>query len=81
MEKFKFLVKLSAAWPLRDVQSFVNVARQLYQDNFVDELSQLLHCFPADYKDKDGRIFWSAPKRAPHIIEFDGSDEMSFSFV
>lgn len=80
-DKFSFLHKLSAAWPLRDVQSFVNVARQVYQDNFYDELSQLLYCFPVDFKDDNGRIFWSAPKRAPHVIEFDASDEMSFLFI
>lgn len=80
-EKFEFLNKLALCWPKRDLQGMVNVARQLYQDNFIDEINQLLHCFPADYVDDDGRPFWTAPKRAPAPLTFNSDDEMSFLFV
>ena len=62
-------------------QSFVNFARQLFQDVFHDQISQLLHAFPRDYKDDKGHLFWSNPKRPPYEVEFDAHNEMHFLFV
>lgn len=62
-------------------QSFVNFARQLFQDVFHDQIAQLLHSFPRDYKDDKGHLFWSSPKRPPYVIEFDAKDEMHFMFI
>ena len=62
-------------------QSFVNFARQLFQDIFHDQIAQLLHSFPRDYKDDKGNLFWSSPKRPPYTIEFDFNEEMHFMFI
>jgi ubiquitin-activating enzyme E1 len=62
-------------------QAFVNFARQLFQDIFHDQIAQLLHAFPRDYKDDKGNLFWSSPKRPPYVIDFDSNDEMHFMFI
>ena len=62
-------------------QSLVNFARQLFQDIFHDQIAQLLHSFPRDYKDDKGNLFWSSPKRPPYVIDFDPSEEMHFMFI
>lgn len=62
-------------------QPFVDFARQLFQDTFHDQLSQLLHAFPRDYKDDKGHLFWSSPKRPPYEINFDLNDDMHFMFI
>jgi len=63
------------------VQSFVENGRKLFQELFVDQIAQLLHCFPHDYVDKDGNVFWASPKRAPYLFSFDSKDSTHFEFV
>ena len=63
------------------LQSLVNLARQIFQDIFHDQIVQLLHCFPRDYVDKEGNKFWSSPKRPPHAIGFDASVDLNFMFI
>lgn len=81
LDKFTFLSKFLISWPEINTQNLVNVGRQLFQDIFHDQIAQLLYCFPIDYKDDNGHIFWSSPKRPPYIIEFDAEDDMHFTFV
>jgi ubiquitin-activating enzyme E1 len=81
MEKFTFLSKYLIAYPDFNTQGFVNIARQLFQDIFHDQIAQLLYCFPRDFKKDDGQLFWSSPKRPPYTIVFDANDEMHFMFI
>jgi len=62
-------------------QSMMDCGRQLFQDQFHDMIANLLHCFPADYIDKDGRRFWTSPKRPPTPLIFDNNDELHMTFV
>ena len=81
-EKMEVLKKLYAI--IKDGktnQAFVNFARQIFQDNFHDQIAQLLYCFPRDYRDDKGNLFWSSPKRPPYVIEFDANDEMHFMCI
>lgn len=41
----------------------------------------MLYCFPRDYTDEKGNLFWSSPKRPPYVIDFDAEDEMHFMFI
>ena len=81
-EKLEVLEKIATIWNEGvSAQSLVNFARQLFQDIFHDQIVQLLHCFPRDYVDDKGHIFWSSPKRPPYEIQFDGNDEMHLAFI
>lgn len=81
LDKFKFLSKFLIAWPEINTQALVNIGRQLFQDIFHDQIAQLLYCFPIDFKDENGHLFWSSPKRPPYVIDFDADDSMHFMFI
>ena len=80
-DKLQFLDKFCMVWPKPDSQNMVSFARQLFQDIFYDQINQLLYCFPADYVDDKGKLFWSSPKRPPHVIEFDSEDDTHLLFI
>jgi ubiquitin-activating enzyme E1 len=81
LDKFTFLSKFTICWPNPSTETFVALARQIFQDIFHDQVAQLLHCFPRDYVDDKGNIFWSSPKRPPYVIEFDAEDDQHFLFI
>ena len=35
-----------------------------------------MHVYPLDKKDKDGKLFWSLPKRPPKAVDFNKDDEL-----
>lgn len=81
-EKLEVLKKIHGIYQDKlTPQAFVNFARQLFQDIFHDQIAQLLHAFPRDYKDDKGNLFWSSPKRPPYVIDFHSHDEMHFLFI
>jgi len=49
-------------------------ARKLFEENYSNQIKQLLDHFPADYKNYEGNLFWSGTKRCPHPLEFDVSN-------
>ena len=59
----------------------IKIARQMLQDQFHNNISQLLHNFPIDYTTKDGTPFWSGPKRAPTPCIFDINDEVHLEYI
>ena len=56
-------------------------ARQQFQDLFHNTIAQLLYNFPPDQMTKEGEPFWSGPKRCPHPLEFDASNETHMGFI
>lgn len=48
-----------------DAAHFVKFVRDYYVSNFDDKINQLITLFPADYVDKEGKFFWTSPKRPP----------------
>jgi ubiquitin-activating enzyme E1 len=64
------------------LRSCLAAARELFNNNFVLQIRQLLHNFPADYVDKaTGAPFWSGTKRAPSPATFDAADPLHLGFV
>lgn len=61
-------------------EGFVKFARDFYQLHFDDAISQLITLFPADYVDKQGRHFWTFPKRPPTPLPF-GREQVPFILV
>lgn len=52
----------------------LQVARVRFQKHFVNDIKQLLHVYPLDKLTKEGRPFWSLPKRAPRPIDFNSEN-------
>eukprot|EP00343_Euplotes_focardii_P012921 CAMPEP_0205833078 /NCGR_PEP_ID=MMETSP0206-20130828/48682_1 /ASSEMBLY_ACC=CAM_ASM_000279 /TAXON_ID=36767 /ORGANISM="Euplotes focardii, Strain TN1" /LENGTH=1012 /DNA_ID=CAMNT_0053139147 /DNA_START=84 /DNA_END=3122 /DNA_ORIENTATION=+ len=69
---------------IHETKSFedcVEFACKKFAENFTNSIKQLLFIFPKDYVDKDGRTFWSGPKRAPDVVERESSDEITLHFI
>lgn len=49
-------------------------ARLKFEEEYNNEIRQLLHSLPRDLLTKEGVPFWSGPKRAPSPLEFDSSN-------
>ncbi|KAG1656714.1 Ubiquitin-like modifier-activating enzyme 1 [Nymphon striatum] len=56
-------------------------ARNYFEEQFNNQIKQLLHNFPADQKTSSGAEFWSGPKRCPHALSFDVNYPLHFEFV
>ena len=64
-----------------DFDKVIEFAVKKYTDNFDWRIQQLLYNFPPDYKNEEGKPFWSGSKKLPHNILFDPNDELCFLFV
>lgn len=40
-----------------------------------------MNAYPVDAKTTEGAPFWSGPKRAPQILNFDINDEEHINFI
>lgn len=56
-------------------------ARLEFEGKFNHEIKQLLYNFPVDAKTSNGEPFWSGPKRAPKVLEFDINNPDHFNFI
>ena len=64
-------------------------ARRLFEGDgqkhgFCSRIKQLVHLYPEQHMVKSGETmtrFWSAPKRFPSALEFDGADDAQLDFV
>lgn len=59
----------------------VELARIKFEDLFSSTIKQLLYNFPVDSLTSTGTPFWSGPKRAPDIMNFDASNSLHLDFV
>ena len=64
-----------------DYDGLIEYAVKKYTDNFDWRIQQLLYNFPPDYKNEEGKPFWSGSKKLPHNIPYDPNDKLSLLFV
>lgn len=62
-------------------EACVEYARHMWQDNYHNQIAQLLYNFPADQVTSSGAPFWSGPKRCPHPLKFDSNNETHLDFI
>ena len=78
------LLKKSIKWMKKAPKNFEDcllLAREKFNKVFVNNIKQLMYSYPIDKKDKNGKLFWSLPKRPPVIDEFDINDELCVDFI
>lgn len=56
-------------------------ARLKFQDEYHNEIKQLLHSLPRDMITKEGTPFWSGPKRAPTPVEFNAENPLHMEYL
>ncbi|XP_017012603.2 ubiquitin-like modifier-activating enzyme 1 [Drosophila takahashii] len=59
----------------------VEWARLYWEDQYVNQIKQLLFNFPPDQITSSGQPFWSGPKRCPDPLVFDVNDPMHLDFI
>lgn len=63
------------------IEEYIKIGIHLYQEFFEFKIIELLTLFPADYVDKEGKLFWTSPKRPPVPLPFDRENEEHQNFV
>ena len=59
----------------------VSWARLQFEQQFSNQIRQLLFNFPADQKTSTGTPFWSGPKRCPHPAVFSTDNQTHMDYV
>ncbi|SPP74032.1 blast:Ubiquitin-like modifier-activating enzyme 1 [Drosophila guanche] len=59
----------------------VEWARLYWEDQYANQIKQLLFNFPPDQVTSSGQPFWSGPKRCPDPLVFDINDPMHLDFI
>ncbi|KAL4226227.1 E1 ubiquitin-activating protein [Mactra antiquata] len=59
----------------------VDYARNLWQENYDNQIQQLLFNFPADQVTSSGAPFWSGPKRCPHPLKFSSDNDVHLDYI
>ena len=80
-EKLETIKRILHSGTAANIQTCVDLARQKLEDLFHNQIAQLLHNFPVDYRNKEGTLFWSGPKRAPEVCVFNPEDEDHLNFI
>lgn len=65
----------------KSFEDCVLYARHLWQENYSNQIQQLLFNFPPDQVTSSGAPFWSGPKRCPHHLKFDPNNEVHLDFI
>ena len=59
----------------------IKYARSKFQKYFVNDVKQLIFTYPLDTKEKDGQPFWILPRRLPHELKFNPTNELHIDYV
>lgn len=81
---FSFFIYFQRALIDERPQSFedcVKWARLHFEENYCNQIKQLLFNFPRDQQTSGGQPFWSGPKRCPDPITFDINDELHLEYI
>lgn len=65
----------------KNFEDCLKIAREKFHEYFNYNIKQLLYVYPLDTQTKDGKPFWTLPKRPPHDIEYNPEDEMHSNFI
>ena len=78
------LTKKALKWLKKYPKNFndcLKIARDKYNKVFVLNIKQLLYSYPLDKKDKDGKLFWTLPKRPPIPLDYSTEDQLCADFI
>lgn len=65
----------------KDMQDCVAWARHHFQDQYSNQIKQLLFNFPPDQLTTTGQLFWSGPKRCPEPITFNVDEPLHLDYI
>ncbi|KAJ8936851.1 hypothetical protein NQ318_012812 [Aromia moschata] len=56
-------------------------ARHHWQDQYSNQIKQLLYNFPPEQLTSTGQLFWSGPKRCPEPLDFDVNNPLHLDYI
>lgn len=59
----------------------VKWARNHFEEQYHNQIAQLLFNFPPDQLTSNGQLFWSGPKRCPKPIKFNPDDPLHLDYI
>ncbi|XP_028146852.1 ubiquitin-like modifier-activating enzyme 1 [Diabrotica virgifera virgifera] len=65
----------------KDLNDCIAWARNHWQEQYSNQIRQLLFNFPPDQLTSTGQLFWSGPKRCPEALTFDVNDPLHLDYV
>lgn len=65
----------------KSFEDCIRWARLHWQEQYSNQIQQLLFNFPADQMTSTGQPFWSGPKRCPKPLEFDVNNPLHLDYV
>ncbi|XP_056641048.1 ubiquitin-like modifier-activating enzyme 1 isoform X1 [Diorhabda sublineata] len=65
----------------KDFDDCVAWARNHWQEQYSNQIRQLLFNFPPDQLTSTGQLFWSGPKRCPEPLTFDVNNPLHLDYV
>jgi len=74
-------VRTSVAERPKSVDDCIEWARLHFEDQFTNQIKQLLFNFPPDQSTTSGQPFWSGPKRCPKPIIFDVNNTLHLDYI
>lgn len=74
-------VNTSVAQRPKNFDDCIKWARMHFEDQFTNQIKQLLFNFPPDQTTTSGQPFWSGPKRCPKPIIFDINNTLHLDYI
>ncbi|XP_015379860.1 PREDICTED: ubiquitin-like modifier-activating enzyme 1 [Diuraphis noxia] len=74
-------VRSSVAERPKSIDDCIEWARMHFEDQFTNQIKQLLFNFPPDQSTTSGQPFWSGPKRCPKPIIFDVNNTLHLDYI
>lgn len=65
----------------KDMQDCVTWARHHWEDQYSNQIKQLLFNFPPDQLTTTGQLFWSGPKRCPEPLVFNVEEPLHLDYI
>ena len=65
----------------KDFADCVKWARLFWEDQYTNQIKQLLFNFPPTQVTSSGQPFWSGPKRCPEPLVFDVNDDLHLDYI
>ncbi|XP_035895537.1 ubiquitin-like modifier-activating enzyme 1 [Anopheles stephensi] len=65
----------------KSIEDCVKWARMYFEEQYSNQIRQLLFNFPPDQMSSTGQPFWSGPKRLPEAITFDPENALHLDYI
>ncbi|CAF0776117.1 unnamed protein product [Brachionus calyciflorus] len=81
LEELKQLDKIFFEEKCSNIEECIVWARENWEENFNNNIQQLLFNFPSDSLMGNGLPFWTSPKRCPHPLAFSPDNTLHFEYI